>query len=230
MGKRPDSPASAKTFKSIQSSKTTALTIPEHFPIASNQDVRRLHVKLGMAIVAERSAPKSHKVRLLVERGDSIQVLKHVSGALHHGKNLRTGAVGQFSESIFTPSDETLARQRNMVMLKAAEERLAAKKAAEQKEADRLAAARRALDQVENTNAAAWDEVPVRKAKSTALVVGPQAISSGKGLAASKSSSLEGLGENKQVVVYQNQQNITPAMQAEFGKIVDMKVDILSIS
>jgi hypothetical protein len=226
--KRPGSRASAKTAESVQSSRTIAPTIAERLPSASNRSTSRLKVTPGTTLIAQRTAPKTFHIGLSVEQGDAIEVLKHVSGTRHLGRNLRTKEHGQFAETIFIPSDETLAQQRELARKKAAEENLTVEKAAYQTEAERLATARKALDQVENTNAAAWDEVPVRRSQSTALIVAQRAASSGTGLAASRFSKAEHLEESSQVVVYQNQ-NITPAMQAEFGKIVDLKVGILSI-
>ncbi len=64
----------------------------------------QLEVTPGTILVAQISFPKTTKVHVDVCAGDSIKVIKKVSGIMYYGENLRTRYTGQFPSSIFQKS------------------------------------------------------------------------------------------------------------------------------
>lgn len=235
--KRPKSRASTKSIRTIQRSTTPATPIiPEQFPIASNKSVsKRLRLEVGSIYEAKESQSKTSKIVLEVKLGELITVLSHVSGLLYYGRNMTTKEQGHFSMTIVMSSE----KDKPVPFQKSAGHKVAGQKLAMEQAAawdvklrtsEDLAATRMALDQVENTNAAAWDEVPVRRstrpAQNTAAVIAPRAMRTNAGLASSRFSVLESLGNDG--TSEHRPENFTPAMQAEFGKLVDKKVKKLS--
>ncbi|EHK96443.1 hypothetical protein M7I_7837 [Glarea lozoyensis 74030] len=106
--------------------------------------IPHLNVALGTILVAQsyqEAAPGQLRIEVL--EGDQIKVLKHVSGAFHHGQNLRTGKSGQFNEAIFRrPSGAQSAASNNT------------RRSAVAQPTGRV-------EGFERVNASEWDEVPV---------------------------------------------------------------------
>lgn len=123
--------------------------------------------KPGVVFIAQVDVPTPSKVCMAVKAGDSIKVLKHVSGIRHLGENLTSGTIGQFSEEIFS---RPTAPQR----------RVAPSEPETASVVD--------LDHFERDNAAQWDEVPASK---RARAPAPAVSSNFGGLARSRYAILE---------------------------------------
>lgn len=105
------------------------------------------NVKAGTILIAQcKQDKKKGSILLDIDPGDSIRVVKHVSGITHLGTNLRSGQTAQFSEAIFkkAPGGKPVPApfQHN-------------------RRTPSISTALNGLDGIENSNAAEWDEVSV---------------------------------------------------------------------
>jgi hypothetical protein len=217
--KRPDSRASLRTSKTSKSAKSVAKSIVEQASSTSNGNPppSKQSIEPGKIYTAQSSVAKKG-IRFEVRAGDHIKVIKYVSGIMYIGENLRSKERGQFPETIFkrtagaTKGDSLIERQRSLAQARANAQAAAAP-------------TKHGLDEVENVNAAEWDEESIIRPRTTAPVA-PSTSSKaalGGGLAASKFSVLADSETQSQNSDAQ-QREFTPEMAREFGKIINDKV------
>ena len=132
------------------------------------------------------------------------------------GSNSRTKLTGQFSENIFKKAAgairfETAKPVQNSIVSPNVTS----------------SSIRNGLENVEQTNADEWDEVPMRSTSRPAAAPAPVRPVLG-GLASSRFSTLADRDESKYQIPAKNE--ITLAMKKEFGKMVDEKVSRSHIS
>jgi hypothetical protein len=156
--KRPKSQASVRTHKTHKSVKSVAKSVVTQLTPApkGNPPPSQLGIVLGKTYTAQSSAPRKG-IRIEVRPGDNIKVIKFVSGIMYIGQNMRTNLLGQFPESIFKKApgtakeDALLERQRAVAVLRVAETAGASPAVPK-------------IDEVENMNAAKWNEVTPKRA------------------------------------------------------------------
>lgn len=227
--KRPDSRASNATTKTAKTTKTVAKPVAALPPPKETGPVLpRLNKPSGTILIAQSSATKTSKIRIDVRSGDKIRVLKHVSGSIFDGQNLRTNLRGQFPESIFkkaqgVKTDNALIEQQRMLAAQAQQKQDAW---GHTRVTSVPSVISNGLDRVEGVNAAEWDDVPiVSKPRTTAPTPTPTRAPAG-GLAASRFAVLADLESKSQTSAGgSEQQDIMQGMSRdEIGKIVDEKV------
>jgi hypothetical protein len=154
LAKRPGSRASntaTRTAKSPADSSSTR-------GASSGEDGAALPLELtpGTILVAQSSFTKKAKVQVDVRSGDSIKVLKKVSGITYLGENLRTKHSGQFPSSVF--QTWTQARKKNPPIEK--QRAIAGPKtmALVRIPTSSSSSVGNDLDKVEGMNAAEWDK------------------------------------------------------------------------
>jgi hypothetical protein len=199
--RRPESRASMTTGKTTKSIKSTAQSVVSQ--LINGNPTPQVGIVLGKVYTAQSSAPQKG-IRIEIRAGDPIRIVKFVSGVMYIGENLRSKERGQFPEMIFKRASSVLHQQN-----------------ATAKEAG--ATFQRGLDQVENVNAAEWDDVPIKRAQSVASVARPYM---GGGLAASRFSVLadrESASQNSQA----QRRDIPADMAGQIGQMVNDKVYLL---
>lgn len=133
---------STKSIESMKFAKSLASVVGRMQPKRGNS---MTNFKPGVVLIAQVDVTNPPgKVSMVVKAGDSIKLVKHVSGIHHLGKNLTSGACGQVSEDIFSRPTALLQRVD--------------KSSSEPETASVVN-----LDHFERENAAQWDEVPVPK-------------------------------------------------------------------
>ncbi|RDL36208.1 uncharacterized protein BP5553_06820 [Venustampulla echinocandica] len=201
LARRPESRASnrtSKTIKSITKSIAKATTFENVFPPPA------LNVASGTVLVAQKNDDSSSQLRIQIRAGDHIKVVKHVSGILHYGTNLRTNASGQFPHTIFQKSAKAQEAPNQQNLVEAAR-RLRGPSVSTTASKD--------LDSVERINASEWDEVPARRKVATPAPTRP----SKGGLANSRFAALVESEESKQDFVH-------GMTREQVDKIVDAKL------
>lgn len=166
-------PASRTTStKSRQSTKVakSLAAVVEHMQPRKGKSMTNF--KPGVVLIAEVGVPNPPVVGMVVKTGDSIKVVKHVSGIFHFGKNLTSGKSGQFSEKIFSRPTAPHQQIAAPTVRKSPASELETPSVVD-------------LDQFERHNAAQWDEVPARAQPA------PAVKSNFGGLAKSKYAVLE---------------------------------------
>ncbi|KAH8667471.1 hypothetical protein BGZ60DRAFT_409331 [Tricladium varicosporioides] len=154
--KRPDSRMSTKTATSVTRSKGIASVIERLG--GALEDVKLVP---GIIAVAQNNHHATHLLGMEVQAGDQISILKHVSGTLYFGRNIRTNKTGQFQESIFKnprvngSSADLIACQQNLAAQKAAPSPVHLRNGSVSTTYST------GLDRVEGMNAAEWDDVPI---------------------------------------------------------------------
>lgn len=201
--KRPESRASVQSSKPANFKHATTIVRPK-------TTAPRLQVPAGTVLVAQSSAPATHPMAVDVIAGDQIKVLKHVSGIMHVGMNLRTNKHGQFSESIFKRDTARHWVESQQQIDTAARHHRAGS-------VNTTISAR--LDRVESMNAAEWDEAPVTRPKTVAPApIRPAPL----GLAGSRFAALSDSDSKSEASDQQGgMSGLTPE---EVGRIVDQKV------
>lgn len=194
--KRPDSRASIRTTKSV----------------APPKGPRKLHATSGTVFIAHASSPKKSNITIEVKAGDSIKYLKHVSGIMHTGLNLRTQQQGQFPETVLEPvhsQTSLIQQQRSVIQSVHGRERVAS-------------TISNGLDRVEAMNAAEWDRESIssRPTTATTATLAPVPIRSNAGLAGSRFAALAEMHVNTQASE-SSRQNVT---QAEIRRIIREEV------
>jgi hypothetical protein len=189
--RRPESQASMKTTKTIASIQTAARTAIDQILHASAASSSG--IVLGKVYTAQSGAPQKG-IRFEVRPGDHIKVLKFVSGIMYIGQNLRSKEHGQFPETIFK-RDPSASQP--------------------------VPSLQRGLDQLENANAAEWDDVSsIKRPETTAPISRPYL---GGGLAASRFSTAV-----DRTPPHQSTQalggDIASDMAGQIGKIINDKV------
>lgn len=191
--------ASNDTTRSVTT--TTKTTAPKTAPkIALKLNPGSTYVAQGPQVI--------NGLQFEVRKGDHIRVVKYVSGIMWLGRNLRTSQSGQFSEEIFKKTAATPKTQSAKPVQSATIG------------ASVTPSIRNGLENMEGTNAAEWDEVPVGSRPTPAVAPAPVRPALG-GLASSRFSVL---AENEESKPQIHKNGITPAMKKEFGKMVDEKV------
>jgi hypothetical protein len=188
---RSESITSRKTVKSL----AKPVLIPQYAGPKQNPGITP-----GRVLKAQ-SGQLRHGIQIEIREGDHITVVKHVSGIMHIGFNLRTKEQGQFSEDIFRSTPGGVPYKS------------VSKKAKRHPSTYNL-------DKVEYDNAAEWDDITATKTRSPLAAPAPLRPAGGKGLAASRFSSLADIESTKQ----HSEPEISLAMKKEFGKMVDQKV------
>jgi hypothetical protein len=206
-GSRAESIISQKTVKIAKS--TISASEPSPSISNSKSSMPKLNVLRGTVLKAQRDSPRTSKVVLDVRAGDQIRVLKHISGPMYYGKNMRTEFTGQFSEDIFKapiPIEGAVAPKQASTPKVASPQTVASALVIAEKAlaAEKAHARRVELDEIEERNAAEWDDVPVRRQKTTLPVV----VKTASNVTASKFSVLEGLDTESEV---KEKQERTPA-------------------
>jgi hypothetical protein len=189
--RRPESQASMKTTKTIASIQTAARTAIDQILHASAASSSG--IVLGKVYTAQSGAPQKG-IRFEVRPGDHIKVLKFVSGIMYIGQNLRSKEHGQFPETIFK-RDPSASQP--------------------------VPSLQRGLDQLENANAAEWDDVSsIKRPETTAPISRPYLAG---GLAASRFSTAV-----DRTPPHQSTQapggDIASDMAGQIGKIINDKV------
>jgi hypothetical protein len=189
--RRPESQASMKTTKTIASIQTAARTAIDQILNASAASSSG--IVLGKVYTAQSGAPQKG-IRFEVRPGDHIKVLKFVSGIMYIGQNLRSKEHGQFPETIFKRDPSALQPVPSL---------------------------QRGLDQLENANAAEWDDVsPIKRPETTAPISRPYL---GGGLAASRFSTAVDRTPPRQSTQAPGG-DIASDMAGQIGKIINDKV------
>ena len=205
--KRPQSQTSNNTSKSQKS-------VVKPVSKTANTLLAKSTFIPGQILVAQSSTP-GKGIQMEVRTGDNIKVLKHVSGIMHTGENLRTKVTGQFSEAIvlpvtWEPTLDLLVQQQRMI---------AARKAS--RSVSSISGISNILDRVEGINAAEWDSESLMSRSTRA---GPSAIVSPRaGLAASRYSTLADMDIKSQT---SEQEFIHGLSKEEVGKLFDQKVQL----
>lgn len=198
--KRPGSGASMKTSKTSSSIRTAAQSVIGQL-MDGNAPPSNSGIVTGKVYVAQTSAPQKG-IRIEVRAGDHIKVIKFVSGMMYIGENLRSRERGQFPESIFR-RDPLASRQSAIA------ERT-------------LPSFQRGLDQVENVNAAEWDDVSSIKRPDTAAPTSRPYLAGG--LAASRFSTTADRVPARQSI-HAPQGDIASDMAGQIGKIINDKFE-----
>lgn len=162
---------SRASMKPVKSAVSGGKTFGEFSPSAAGGAtfMPKLNILPGTVLKAQRSAPATSRKRLDVLAGDNIRVLKHVSGSLHFGQNLRTNSYGQVCEDDFKAPLPTAANESTPVKQLGLDRWNAA-----ERNGPGYSPAQRELDEIERRNASAWDEAPVgRRKKMPVLVIRP---------------------------------------------------------
>jgi hypothetical protein len=214
-----DSRASLRTSKTSKSVKSVAKSVVEQASSTSNGNSppSKLSIEPGKIYTAQSSVSKKG-IRFEVRSGDHIKVIKYVSGIMYIGVNLRSKEHGQFPETIFkrtagaTKGDSLIEQQRSLAKARAVAQMAAAP-------------TKHGLDEVENVNAAEWDEESIIRPRTTAPVAPSNSSRAalGGGLAASRFSVLAD-SETQSLNSDAQQREFTPEMAREFGKIINDKV------
>lgn len=173
----------------------------------------QLEVTPGTILVAQSSFPKTTTVHVDICSGDSVKVIKKVSGIMYHGQNMRTKLTGQFPSSIFQkPSRErnkhpTIERPRATAMPKTSVFTRDTSLSSSSVGKD--------LDRVEDLNAAEWDK------DDASVVTAPVTVNSSKqGSVGGKYSVLANLDDQSQCSDVTQQE----IMHAMMSKMLDEKV------
>jgi hypothetical protein len=163
---------------------------------------QRLNVASGTVLIAQSSAEaRPGQLRIEVNEGDQIKVLKHVSGVLHHGQNMRTGKSGQFNEAIFRrpPGAQIAAANARMHGI--------------------LNRPASRVERFERVNASEWDDVPVTTTRPKTVASGPLRPI-GNGLASSRYAVLADTD-----TISENSENHSQSMTREdVDRLVEEKV------
>lgn len=167
--KRPDSRASVRT--------ATRPVVPSK--------IRTVHAASGTIFLAHADSPKRSNIAIEVKAGDSIKYIKHVSGIMHTGMNLRTKLQGQFPETVLEPvqSRATLIQQQRSAI-----QTLYGRDGGN----TFTSALTHGLDRVESTNAAEWEKESEtsRPTTSSTQAVAPVPMRTHGGLAGSRFATL----------------------------------------
>jgi hypothetical protein len=198
--RRPGSGASMVTTKTSASIKTAAQSAVDR--LANGSRPPNSSIVLGKVYVAQSGAPQKG-IRIQINPGDHIRVIKFVSGIMYIGENLRSHEQGQFPETIFMRNPATSQQQSAMA------ERT-------------LPSFQRGLDQLEHVNAAEWDDVSSIKRPETAAPTSRSYL--GGGLAASRFSAATDRGPTVPSA-HAQQGGIASDMAGQIGKIINDKVE-----
>jgi hypothetical protein len=198
-------PASRAT--SIRPTKTSVSTSIASVVAALNPGsaTQHLHDVIGKTLIAQSSAEAAPgQIRIEVREGDSIKILKHVSGVLHYGQNLRTEKFGQFNEAIF--------RRPTGAQIAAANARVYSVPNRPASRVDSFG--------FERANASEWDEVPVTTRPKTVAPAPVRPI--GNGLASSRYAMLADADTKSET-----SESVSQGMTREdVDKLVDEKVRV----
>jgi hypothetical protein len=135
---------------------TTATRTAHGSTSSSDGTAVLLEVTPGTILVAQSSFTKKAKVHVGVSSGDSIKVLKKVSGIMYLGENLTTKQIGQLPSSVFEKSKQArkknspIDKQRAIAELKTV--------ALVKNSSSSSSSVGNDLDKVEGMNAAEWDK------------------------------------------------------------------------
>jgi hypothetical protein len=203
--KGPKPPISQASNHTSKSPKLSAKSVSKPASVLTADSV----FSPGQILVAKSCSPRKG-IQMEVRTGDVIKVIKHVSGIMHIGENLRTKDRGQFPETILQPAaGDTLVQQQRMI---------AARKASVS--ASSISGISNGLDRVKGINAAEWDSESVISRQTRA---GPgTVISSRAGLAASQYSMPAGVETQSQTL--EQQDFLHGLSKEEVGKLFDEKV------
>ncbi|KAF4634316.1 hypothetical protein G7Y89_g3790 [Cudoniella acicularis] len=171
-----------------------------------------LNVTSGTILIAQSDARGGHPPRIEVAAGDQVKVLKHVSGDLHYGVNLRTNAAGQFEDSIFRKPSSDAAQ------LIQHQQNLAAQRARAPSVSTTYSTG---LDRVERINAAEWDDVPMVSRPRRAQPAPTRPV--GGGLATSRFAVLSDEGERESVS--EKQEFVHGVTREQVDKLVEEKFE-----
>lgn len=208
LSKRPESRA---TNTAARTAKSPAASSYAHVANSvGNGASLQLEVEQDTILIAQSSFTKKAKVQIDVRSGDSIKVLKHISGVMYLGENLRTKQRGQFSTLIFQKSSQA----QNKYSLNEKQRAITVPKTvAPVRNTDlRSSNTDNDLDKVEGINAAEWDE------DSASVATAP--IRSSTQELAGKDSGLPNL-ENQSQFSESKQEEI---MRAMMSKMLDEEV------
>lgn len=197
--KRPKSQTSMKTTKTFATLRSAAPSAIEQIWNASPAN----GIVLGNVYTAQSGAPQ-RGIRFEVRPGDHIKVTKYVSGIMYIGENLRSKERGQFPESIFQRGSSS--SHRSVIAERAAP------------------SFQRGLDQIENANAAEWDDVASIKRPEPAAPISRPHL--GGGLAASKFSTADRTPPRQSTQAQRG--NIESDMAGQIEQIINDKVCPLS--
>lgn len=165
----------------------------------------QLNVTPGTILVAQSSCTANTKMQIAVQAGDNIRVIKHVSGVMHIGENMRTKIKGQFNEGIFRRNAGQAAATALIE-----QQRVIARRGTRAPSAS-TGIVSDGLDRVEGMNAAEWEEESVVSRPRTTIAkpkIG--------GLATSRYAVLDEVSDQ--------QKQIEKLARAEVGKMVNEKV------
>jgi hypothetical protein len=202
-----------KTNKPIRITKSLADSLFAHDSSSGDDGPPpQLEVTPGTILVAQNNFPKTTLVHVDVCSGDSIKIIKKVSGIMYHGQNLRTKLTGQFPSSIFQNSSRErkkhpIERQRAPVMPRPM--------ASTRHTGLSGSSAGNELDKVEDLNAAEWDKDDVSVVTNSATV-----ISSTRGSVGGRYSVFANLDDQSQCSDATQQE----ILQAMMSKMLDEKV------
>jgi hypothetical protein len=186
------------------SSRAASVKTTKSFKSTAQSNVDRLahdtqSIALNKVYTAQSAAPQKG-IRIEVHPGDHIRVIKFVSGVMYIGENLRTKEIGQIPETIFR-------RGAGVV------------------EATALGATfQRGLDEVENVNAAEWDDVSSTRKQAATPAPRPYV---GGGLAASRFSVLAEREPTIQTPTAPRRDTM-PDMAGKIGQIINDRVCLFS--
>lgn len=180
---------------------------------SSSEDVPSLPLELtpGTILVAQSSFPKKAKVHVDVQSGDSIKIIKKVSGIMYLGENLRTKHCGQVPSSVFQKWPQ--ARKKNSPIehhTAIAEPKTLALLANMTSSSSSVG---NDLDKVEGMNAAEWDK------DDASIATAPVSLSRHE-LVGREHSVLANLEDQSQG----SEPNEQEVMRAMMNKMIDEKV------
>jgi hypothetical protein len=172
----------------------------------------QLEVTPGTILVAQISFPKTTTVHVDICSGDSVKVIKKVSGIMYHGQNMRTKLTGQFPSSIFQKS----SRERKKYPAIEKPRAPAALKTLALTRDTNLSSSSGGndLDKVEDLNAAEWDK------DDASVVTAPVIVNSTWESVSGKYSTLANLDDQSQCSDAMQQE----MMHAMISKMLDEKV------
>ena len=191
---------------------STAATRTAHGSTSSSDGTAvLLEVTPGTILVAQSNFTKKAKVHVGVSSGDSIKVLKKVSGIMYLGENLTTKQVGQLPSSVFEKSKQ--ARKKNSAIDK--QRAIAELKtvALVKNSSSSSSSVGNDLDKVEGMNAAEWD-------KDDTSVTTATVSSSRHGLAGLSQSMFANSDDQSQC----SEPNEQEVMRAMISMMLDEKV------
>ena len=195
--RRPESQASMRTTRTSATLKSAVQSSPGGGASPANGIV------LGKVYTAQSSAPK-RGIRIEVRTGDHIRISKYVSGIMYIGENLRNKERGQIPETIFMRGSSP-PHQNGIAD-------------------NRMPSHQRGLDEVENANAAEWDDVSsIRRPETAGPTSRPQY---GGGLAASRFSTIPDRTPAAQGT-QDRTGDVASLMTGQLGKIINDKVCLL---